>query len=55
MTVPARVFIQVKIIGQGVHPQSLAYRDDASVLDALLAAVRRARRAGEPISTESTR
>ena len=35
--VPASVFSQVKIIGQVVHPQSLAYRDGMTVLDAVLA------------------
>jgi polysaccharide export outer membrane protein len=37
VTVPASVFSQVKIIGQVVHPQSLAYRDGMTVLDAVLA------------------
>jgi polysaccharide export outer membrane protein len=37
VTLPASVFSQVKIIGQVVHPQSLAYRDGMTVLDAVLA------------------
>jgi polysaccharide export outer membrane protein len=37
VTMPASVFSQVKIIGQVVHPQSLAYRDGMTILDAVLA------------------
>ena len=37
VTMPASVFSQVKVIGQVVHPQSLAYRDGMTVLDAVLA------------------
>jgi polysaccharide export outer membrane protein len=36
VTMPASVFSQVKVIGQVVHPQSLAYRDGMTVLDAVL-------------------
>jgi polysaccharide export outer membrane protein len=37
VTMPASVFSQVKIIGQVLRPQSLAYRDGMTVLDAVLA------------------
>jgi len=37
VTVPASVFSQVKIIGQVVRPQALAYREGMTVLDAVLA------------------
>jgi polysaccharide biosynthesis/export protein len=37
VTIPVSVFSQVKVIGQVVKPQSLAYRDGMTVLDALLA------------------
>jgi polysaccharide export outer membrane protein len=37
VTQPASVFSQVKVIGQVLHPQSLAYRDGLTVLDAVLA------------------
>jgi polysaccharide export outer membrane protein len=35
--VAVSVFSQVKVIGQVLHPQALAYRDGMSVLDAVLA------------------
>lgn len=37
VTQPASVFSQVKVIGQVVQPQSIAYRDGLTVLDAILA------------------
>jgi polysaccharide export outer membrane protein len=37
VTQPASVFSQVKVIGQVAHPQSIAYRDGLTVLDAVLA------------------
>ena len=37
VTQPASVFSQVKIIGQVVRPQALAYREGMTVLDAVLA------------------
>lgn len=37
VTVPASVFSQVKVIGQVLHPQAVAYRDGMTVLDAVLA------------------
>lgn len=37
VTQPASVFSQVKVIGQVQHPQSIAYRDGLTVLDAVLA------------------
>jgi polysaccharide export outer membrane protein len=37
VTQPASAFSQVKIIGQVVRPQSIAYRDGLTVLDAVLA------------------
>ena len=37
VTVPASAFSQVKVIGQVVHPQALAYRSGMTVLDAVLA------------------
>jgi polysaccharide export outer membrane protein len=37
VTQPASVFSQVKVIGQVTHPQSIAYRDGLTVLDAVLA------------------
>lgn len=37
VTKPASVFSQVKVIGQVVHPQAVAYRDGMTVLDAVLA------------------
>lgn len=37
VTLPASVFSQIKIIGQVVRPQSIAYRDGITVLDAVLA------------------
>lgn len=37
VTVPASVFSQVKIIGQVVRPQALAYREGMTILDAVLA------------------
>jgi polysaccharide export outer membrane protein len=37
VTLPASAFSQVKIIGQVLHPQALAYRDGMTVLDAVLA------------------
>jgi polysaccharide biosynthesis/export protein len=38
VTQPASAFSQIKVIGQVVRPQSLAYRDGLTVLDAVLAA-----------------
>ena len=38
VTVPMSAFSQVKVIGQVLHPQSLAYREGMTVLDAVLAA-----------------
>jgi polysaccharide biosynthesis/export protein len=38
VTQPASAFSQVKVIGQVARPQSLAYRDGLTVLDAVLAA-----------------
>lgn len=37
VTRPASVFSQVKVIGQVVRPQAVAYRDGMTVLDAVLA------------------
>jgi polysaccharide export outer membrane protein len=37
VTQPASVFSQVKVIGQVVRPQALAYREGMTVLDAILA------------------
>jgi polysaccharide export outer membrane protein len=37
VTKPDSVFSQVKVIGQVVHPQSIAYRQGMTVLDAVLA------------------
>jgi polysaccharide export outer membrane protein len=37
VTQPVSTFSQVKIIGQVLHPQSIAYRDGLKVLDAVLA------------------
>jgi polysaccharide biosynthesis/export protein len=37
VTKPASVFSQVKVIGQVLHPQAIAYRDGMTVLDAVLA------------------
>lgn len=37
VTLPASVFSQVKVIGQVLHPQALAYRKGMTVLDAVLA------------------
>ena len=37
VTQPASVFSQVKVIGQVTQPQSIAYRDGLTVLDAILA------------------
>lgn len=37
VTQPASAFSQVKVIGQVVRPQSIAYRDGLTVLDAVLA------------------
>ena len=37
VTKPASVFSQVKVIGQVIHPQAIAYRDGMTVLDAVLA------------------
>jgi polysaccharide export outer membrane protein len=37
VTLPMSVFSQVKVIGQVLHPQSLAYREGMTVLDAVLA------------------
>lgn len=37
VTIPVSVFSQVRVIGQVVHPQAVAYRDGMTVLDALLA------------------
>jgi polysaccharide export outer membrane protein len=37
VTQPMSVFSQVKVIGQVLHPQSLAYREGMTVLDAVLA------------------
>jgi len=37
VTVPASAFSQVKIIGQVVRPQALAYREGMTILDAVLA------------------
>lgn len=37
VTQPASVFSQVKVIGQVAQPQSIAYRDGLTVLDAILA------------------
>jgi polysaccharide biosynthesis/export protein len=37
VTQPASVFSQVKVIGQVVKPQALAYREGMTVLDAILA------------------
>ena len=37
VTVPASVYSQVRIIGQVVRPQALAYREGMTVLDAVLA------------------
>jgi polysaccharide export outer membrane protein len=38
VTQPMSAFSQVKVIGQVLHPQSLAYREGMTVLDAVLAA-----------------
>jgi len=38
VTVPLSAFSQVKVIGQVANPQSLAYREGMTVLDAVLAA-----------------
>jgi len=38
VTIPMSAFSQVKVIGQVLHPQSLAYREGMTVLDAVLAA-----------------
>ncbi|MGH8227619.1 MAG: XrtA/PEP-CTERM system exopolysaccharide export protein [Steroidobacteraceae bacterium] len=38
VTKPASVFSQVKVIGQVVKPEAIAYRDGMKVLDAVLAA-----------------
>lgn len=38
VTQPASAFSQIKVIGQVVRPQSLAYRDGLTVLDAVLTA-----------------
>jgi len=37
VTTPASVYSQVKVIGQVVRPQALAYREGMTVLDAVLA------------------
>lgn len=37
VTQPASVFSQIKVIGQVTRPQSIAYRDGLTVLDAVLA------------------
>lgn len=37
VTLPASAFSQVKVIGQVVRPQSIAYREGMTVLDAVLA------------------
>ncbi|MEO8019986.1 MAG: XrtA/PEP-CTERM system exopolysaccharide export protein [Pseudomonadota bacterium] len=37
VTQPMAAFSQVKVIGQVVHPQSIAYREGLTVLDAVLA------------------
>ena len=37
VTQPASVFSQIKVIGQVVRPQSIAYREGLTVLDAVLA------------------
>ncbi len=37
VTKPVSAFSQVKVIGQVVHPQALAYREGMTVLDAVLA------------------
>ena len=37
VTEPASVFSQIKVIGQVVRPQSVAYREGLTVLDAILA------------------
>ena len=37
VTIPASVFSQIKVIGQVLHPQAVAYRDGMRVLDAVLA------------------
>jgi polysaccharide export outer membrane protein len=37
VTQPASAFSQIKVIGQVVRPQSIAYRDGLTVLDAVLA------------------
>jgi polysaccharide biosynthesis/export protein len=37
VTMPASVFSQIKVIGQVVRPQSIAYREGLTVLDAVLA------------------
>lgn len=36
VTIPVSVFSQIKVIGQVLKPQALAYRDGMTVLDALL-------------------
>ena len=37
VTIPASAFSQVKVLGQVLRPQALAYRDGMTVLDAVLA------------------
>ncbi len=37
VTQPVSAFSQVKVIGQVIHPQSIAYREGMTVLDAVLA------------------
>jgi len=37
VTQPASAFSQIRVIGQVAHPQSIAYRDGLTVLDAVLA------------------
>jgi polysaccharide export outer membrane protein len=37
VTVPASVYSQVKVLGQVLHPQAVAYRAGMTVLDAVLA------------------
>lgn len=37
VTIPASVYSQIKVIGQVLHPQALAYREGMTVLDAVLA------------------
>jgi polysaccharide export outer membrane protein len=37
VTQPAAAFSQIKVIGQVLHPQSIAYREGLTVLDAILA------------------